>query len=87
MFVVKDHKRFLRNTEIIQAETHAGCDQIASYPKCSPDFNAIEGWWCRLKMHLEEHAPAAMRIGKSSPLEKSNETLEHTMPCRGAPLV
>ena len=28
-----------------------------NYPKCFPDLNAIEGWWHRLRMRLEETAP------------------------------
>ena len=27
------------------------------YPKSSPDFNAIEGWWRKLKLYLEEREP------------------------------
>ena len=57
IFVVKDYEKFLRSDANIQAEAKAGCDQIPMYPKSSPDLNAIEGWWRRLKMHLEERAP------------------------------
>ena len=60
VFVAKDFESFLRNTENIQAEADAGCDQIDKYPKSSPDFNAIEGWWRRLKMYLEERAPTEL---------------------------
>ena len=45
--------------EDIEAEEAAGCDQIPKYPRASPDFNAIEGWWRRLKMHLEQGEPIA----------------------------
>ena len=54
MFVVKDYERSLRHPGSIQAETDAGCLHVETYPKCSPDFNAIEGWWRKLKMPLEE---------------------------------
>ena len=45
--------------EDIEAEEAAGCDQIPKYPRASPDFNAIEGWWRRLKIHLEQGEPIA----------------------------
>ena len=57
VFVVKDYERFLRSAETIAAETKAGCQQIPKYPKCSPDLNAIEGWWRKLKLYLEEREP------------------------------
>lgn len=60
VFVAKDFERFLRNPNNVQAEENAGCDPIAEFPKCSPDFNAIEGWWRKLKLYLEEHEPEEM---------------------------
>lgn len=60
VFIVKDYERFLRNPEIVAAEAEAGCDQIPLYPKVSPDLNAIEGWWRKLKMHLDSNQPATM---------------------------
>ena len=60
VYVVKDYERFLRNAETIAAETKAGCLQVPKYPKCSPDLNAIEGWWRKLKLHLEEKEPDEM---------------------------
>ena len=57
VFIAKDYERFLRSDDNIEAERKAGCDQIDAYPKSSPDFNAIEGWWRRLKMLLEENMP------------------------------
>jgi len=60
VFVVKDYERFLRSEETIAAETQAGCHQIPEYPKCSPDLNAIEGWWRKLKLRLEETEPTGM---------------------------
>ena len=57
VLVVKDFERFLRSDATIAAEAKAGCDQIDEYPKCSPDLNAIEGWWRKLKLYLEEHEP------------------------------
>ena len=35
----------------------AGFHVLKNYPKCSPDLNAIEGWWRRLRQRLEETAP------------------------------
>ena len=58
VFVVKDYERFLRAEMTIEAEEKSGCDQVPKYPKCSPDFNAIEGWWRKLKLHLEEREPS-----------------------------
>ena len=60
VFVVKDYERFLRSEETIAAETKSGCLQLPKYPKCSPDLNAIEGWWRKLKLYLEEREPTEM---------------------------
>ena len=57
VFVVKDYERFLRSEETIAAETAAGCLQVPKYPRSSPDMNAIEGWWRKLKLYLEEREP------------------------------
>jgi len=57
VFVVKDYERFLRSEDTIAAETAAGLQQVPKYPKSSPDLNAIEGWWRKLKLHLEEREP------------------------------
>ena len=64
VFVVKDYERFLRSEVNIAAEAKAGCVQVPMYPKCSPDLNAIEGWWRKLKLYLEEHEPAEMETRK-----------------------
>ena len=45
VFIAKDYERFLRHPATVEAEAEAGCDPIEQFPKCSPDFNAIEGWW------------------------------------------
>ena len=58
VFIVKDYEKFLRAPDTIAAETRAGCDQVAKYPKSSPDMNAIEGWWRKLKLYLEEREPS-----------------------------
>ena len=60
VFACKDFEGFLRTPETVLSETASGCDQLEKYPKASPDFNAIEGWWRRLKMYLEERAPTEL---------------------------
>ena len=57
VFIVKDYEKFLRADLTIAAEDKAGCDQVPMYPKSSPDLNAIEGWWRKLKLYLEEREP------------------------------
>ena len=58
VFIAKDYERFLRHPATVEAESAAGCDPIDMFPKCSPDFNAIEGWWRKLKLYLEDREPA-----------------------------
>ena len=58
VFIAKDYERFLRDPDTVAAEAATGCDPIPRFPKCSPDFNAIEGWWRKLKLYLEEREPA-----------------------------
>ena len=57
VLIAKDYERFLRHPANVEAEAEAGCDPIDQFPKCSPDFNAIEGWWRKLKLYLEEREP------------------------------
>ena len=40
----------------LEALAAAGFD-IVEHPKHSPDLNAIEGWWNRLRQRLEETEP------------------------------
>ena len=37
-----------------------GFSDMTSFPKCSPDLNAIEGVWARLKDLLEQRAPETL---------------------------
>ena len=60
VFVVKDYERFLRSEANIAAEAKAGCVQVPMFPKSSPDLNAVEGWWRKLKLYLEEREPTEM---------------------------
>ena len=55
--LVKDYEKCLWQTRNMEAEKEAGFDVVERHPKCSPDLNAIEGWWRRLKDRLLEQAP------------------------------
>ena len=55
--LVQDHERCLwteQNREAIEA---AGFRLVANFPTHSPDLNAIEGWWARLRQRLDHTAP------------------------------
>ena len=65
VYVVKDYEKFLRTEATVAAEYKAGCDQLPLYPKCSPDLNAIEGWWRKLKLYLEEREPTERETRKA----------------------
>ena len=55
--LVQDHERCLWKPASLKALTDAGCDVLHKHPKYSPDLNAIEAWWNRLRQLLEKHAP------------------------------
>ena len=55
--LVQDHERCLWQDRNITALRRAGYNVVANYPKCSPDLNAIEGWWKVLRDRLELTAP------------------------------
>ena len=55
--LVQDHEKCLWNLCNLKALKDAGFDVVKKYPKCSPDLNAIEGWWNRLRVRLEKTAP------------------------------
>ena len=57
--LVQDHERCLWKGSSLKALKGAGFNVLKNYPKCSPDLNAIEGWWRRLRQRLEETAPTA----------------------------
>ena len=42
---------------MLKAIAAAGFRLVDNFPKHSPDLNAIEGWWARLRSKLEETAP------------------------------
>jgi hypothetical protein len=58
--LVKDYEKCLWQERNLTAEKKAGYDVVGNYPKCSPDLNAIEGWWGRLKNLLIERAPTKL---------------------------
>ena len=76
VFIVKDYERFLRADLTIAAEEKAGCDQVPMYPKCSPDLNAIEGWWRKLKLYLEEREPSG-RESRAAFLRRLRNAVDH----------
>ena len=76
VFVVKDFEKFLRSDATIAAEEKAGCDQVPAYPKCSPDLNAIEGWWRKLKLFLEEREPTE-RESRAHFLRRLRRAVDH----------
>ena len=55
--VVQDHERCLWQDRNLTALALAGCPVVVSFPKSSPDLNAIEGWWRALRERLEMSAP------------------------------
>ena len=58
VFLVQDHERCLWTEPSRKALAAAGCDVVTQHTKHSPDLNAIEAWWGRLKNVLETKAPA-----------------------------
>ena len=60
VLLVQDHERCLWHESNLAALAAAGCLVVKQFPKCSPDLNAIEGWWHRLRQRMEETAPNAL---------------------------
>ena len=58
--LVQDHESCLWKPESLKALADAGCDVLHKHPKYSPDLNAIEAWWNRLRQILECQAPSAI---------------------------
>ena len=54
--LVQDHEWCLWNERSLAALKKAGFSVLEKYPKSSPDLNAIEGWWYRLKTRLNATA-------------------------------
>ena len=74
-FLVKDHERCLWQQRNLNAEKAAGFDLVKNFPESSPDLNAIEGWWHRLKDILIEQAPAEIET-RPAFLNRSRRTVD-----------
>jgi len=72
--LVQDHERCLWRDDNLAALTAAGCDVVKGHPKYSPDLNAIEGWWARLRTRLEETAPVDFE-GRAAFLQRLRRTV------------
>ena len=57
-YLVQDHEKCLWADTCLSALKDAGFDVLHNFPKSSPDLNAIEGWWHRLRQRLESTAPS-----------------------------
>ena len=55
--LVQDHEQCLWAPACQAAIHKAGFDLMATHPKHSPDLNAIENWWARLRQRLNATAP------------------------------
>ena len=58
--LIQDWERCLWQDRNVKALRVAGCPVLQNYPKCSPDLNAIEGWWHRIRQRLEKFSPETM---------------------------
>ena len=56
-FLAQDHERCLWTAEPRAALRQIGVDLLEKFPKCSPDFNAIEGCWRELRARLAATEP------------------------------
>ena len=62
--LVQDHERCLWMAPNLEALRKAGFAVVEDFPKHSPDLNAIEGWWARLRQRLEDTAPDSFESRK-----------------------
>ena len=58
--LIQDHEACLWHERSLAALEKAGFSVVENFPVQSPDLNAIEGWWHRLKSRLDETAPTEM---------------------------
>jgi len=56
-YLVQDHEKCLWADENLESLEDEGFDVVTNHPKYSPDLNAIEGWWARLRQRLDASAP------------------------------
>ena len=58
--LIQDHEACLWNERSLAALEKAGFSVVDNFLVSSPDLNAIEGWWHRMKRRLDETAPTEM---------------------------
>ena len=56
--LVQDYERCLWHPQSVAALKAAGCEPLRKHTKHSPDLNAIEAWWNRLRLRFEQTAPS-----------------------------
>ena len=54
---MQDYEKCLWTADNQEALRKAGFDVLKQHTKYSPDLNAIEGWWKRLRERLDATAP------------------------------
>lgn len=59
LHLVKDGETCLWTDDALKAECAVGLQTFRRHPKYSPDLNAIEGFWGRLRQLLDDRAPEA----------------------------
>ena len=60
VILVQDQEQFLWSDVSLSALSNAGCDVLKKQTKYSPDLNAIEAWWKRLRRLMASRAPTTM---------------------------
>ena len=83
--VVMDHARCLWQAASLRCLQGHGLLPICKFPKCSPDLNAIEGVWARLRQRLETSAPMTVET-RNDFLSRLRRALRHLNRTRGAEL-
>jgi len=63
--LIQDHEKCLWKAPCIEAMKRSKCLVVETYPKHSPDLNAIEGIWRCLKERLEATAPSRLETRAS----------------------
>ncbi len=89
--LVQDYEKCPWQRESVNALKASGCDPLTRHTKYSPDLNAIEAWWSRLKTLLDESAPTEMesrpaflkRLHRTVTLLNGHHRAEGRRLCRG----
>ena len=58
--LVQDHERCLWQDDSLQCLKTEGLHVLRTFPKSSPDLNAIEGVWGLLRDYLESNSPGGL---------------------------